>query len=86
MRLIALGLFVSISLPIAASAQPVTPPAPEAKAAKPEKAKKVCRSTFVTGQRIPRRECKTEAEWASVDGARDGMEALRIKTPTPQGN
>lgn len=45
---------------------------PAAKAAKPEKAKKICKNdSRVTGTRISKRICKTEEEWAKGE---DGLE------------
>lgn len=79
MRLIAAGLFASLVLAVPASAQTANPSATETKEAKPEKPKKICRSIEVTGQRIPRRECKTETEW-SGETVRDSNEDLRLKS------
>lgn len=85
MRLIAAGILASFAIAVPASGQTVTPSAPEAKEAKPEKAKRVCRSIPVTGQRIPRRECKTAAEWSTTDALRDSTEAMRVKSVGPVG-
>ena len=83
MRLFAVGLLASLAIAAPASAQsenPATAEATEAKEAPPAKAKRVCRSIKVTGQRVPRRECKLEAEWISVDAVRDSNEAIRLKS------
>lgn len=39
--------------------------------AKPVKVKKICRSIVATGTRLGKRECKTQAEWDSVDKSLD---------------
>ena len=83
MRLPIIGLLASLAIAVPASAQtekPTATEATEAKPASPAKAKRICRSIKVTGQRVPRRECKTEAEWASVDAAGDRTEALRVRS------
>lgn len=53
-------------------------------AAKPAKAKKVCRETFVkTGSRMGGgRKCKTAEEWAELDGGRKdvGVEEAQVGT------
>lgn len=43
----------------------------QAAASKPDlKAeKKVCRDMTPTGSRVPKRECRTKSEWASIDAA-----------------
>ncbi len=78
MRLIAAGLLASLIFTAPASAQ-TAPPQVEAQEAKPAKPKRVCRSIELTGQRVPKRVCKTEAEWAG-DSVRDGQEALRVRS------
>ncbi len=39
----------------------------ETAATKPVKVKKICRSIIATANRLGKRECKTQAEWDSVD-------------------
>lgn len=85
MRLIAVALFASLAIAVPASSQTADSSAAPADA-KPAKAKKICRSIQVTGQRIPRRECKTEEEWANIDAARDDLEGVRLRIDRPQGN
>lgn len=85
MRLLIVGLLASLAVAVPASAQTAAPAATEAKEAKPEKAKRVSRSIKVTGQRVPRRECRTEAEWSSVDAVGDSNESLRLKSVGPVG-
>lgn len=86
MRLIAVGLFASLAIAVPALGQIADASAAKPTGANPGKAEKICRSIVVTGQRIPRRECKTDADWANIDAARDDMEALRIKIDRPRGN
>lgn len=46
--------------------------------AKPVKVKKICRSIVATGTRLGKRECKTQAEWDSVDKSLDrGQSGVR---------
>jgi hypothetical protein len=45
--------------------------APEQPAAKPVKAKKICRSQIPTGRRISESICMTKAEWEAVDAANE---------------
>lgn len=90
MRLIAAGLvaFLLAAMPMGVAASPEArdAPASEAPQPRPEKAKRICRSTPVTGQRVPRRECKTAADWANADALRDDTDALRVKSATPVGS
>lgn len=85
MRLIAAGLFASLVIAVPASVQTANPSATETKEAKAEKPKKICRSVEVTGQRIPKRVCKTEAEWAA-GSASNGQDALRLRSAEMNGN
>lgn len=51
-------------------AQEAAPAKTEARVSgKDEEAKVVCRKLRVTGTRIPKRVCRTEAEWAAVEAA-----------------
>lgn len=46
----------------------------QAKPKKKAKEAKICRATEMTSSRMPRRQCKTEAEWAQFDaGANVGQ-------------
>ena len=77
MRLVALGFFASLALAIPASAQSVSQDG--AKEAKAEKPKRICKSIKETGRRIPRRECKTQAEW-SGDTVQDAAAAVHVRS------
>lgn len=85
MRLIAAGLFASLAIAAPALGQ-VDASATSPAGAKPAKAKKICRSIEVIGQRVPRRECRTQEDWANIDAGRDDMEALRLRIERTQGN
>lgn len=70
-------LIYSIALTLAAAtatADASAPPAP-AERAKPQKAKRICRTDRVTGSRLNSRTCKTQAEWDAFEGnAKDQLE------------
>jgi hypothetical protein len=75
------GIFAALAISVAAPAmgqatQTGTPKTGEVEAEKP---KKVCRSVQVTGHRVPKRECKTAADW-SGETVRDSNEDVRFKT------
>jgi hypothetical protein len=61
------GLLMAVSMPAAAIAADAAA-ADSAKPAKPAKAKKICRTDATqTVSRMPRRICKTAAEWENPD-------------------
>lgn len=86
MRMIMVAVLAALALPAVASARTTQSSTPEPTKSKPAKAKEICRVVKVTGQRVPRRECRTEAEWANIDAARDRMEGVRLRVDRPQGN
>ncbi len=51
--------------------------------AKPEKAKKICRSDGTTGSRLKSRICKTQEEWDAMNNAR--QDDIRSKTGGDSG-
>jgi hypothetical protein len=68
--LLAASLAVAAIGPTAAqSSQPAAP----ATADQPTTEKKVCRRQIGTGSIMPKRVCKTKAEWAAIDPRQDGL-------------
>lgn len=64
---------------VAAAAAAGSPPAasPQPAQTPPKKEKKICKSDAFVGSHIPRRICKTEAEWqAGKEGAKDTLDKL----------
>lgn len=62
-----------------AAAAASQPPAANPQAAEnpPKKEKRICKTDNFVGSHIPRRICKTEAEWqAGKQGAKDTMDAI----------
>ena len=70
----------AVAIPATASAAgqaAVVPPAPATQAPQPAKEKKICRTEEVTGSIMPKRVCRTRAEWgleASNDTKKPGYD------------
>ena len=85
MAFISLGILAALAVASPDAAQPASPAAAEPKEAKADKPKMVCRKIEITGRRIPKRECKTEAQWAA-DTVNNGQDALRLRSADMNGN
>ncbi len=71
-----IALSVAAGFATSAVAQAPQPSAPQVAA--PVKEKKICRSENSTGSILPKRTCKTQAEWTATDAAnRDVVEQRR---------
>lgn len=68
-------LFLSLALAAAAVDSPPADNVTTTQPAKPEKPKKICKTTKMTGSTIGRRVCKTQEQW---DGQRNGNDTLDV--------
>lgn len=80
MHLIAVALFASLAAASPASQGSADASTAQAQEAKPEKAKKICRAIEVTARRVPKRECKTEAEWTAEARRDNGDSRERVRS------
>ena len=85
MYLIAVGLFASLAAATPAAQGSADATSAQAREAKPEKAKKICRAIEVTARRVPKRECKTEAEW-DAEARRDSGGSMERVRSAATGN
>lgn len=73
MMTLALALLLSAT---AADKPEAGAPAVSAQTAKPEKPKRICKATKMTGSSIGRRVCKTQEQWDAI--AQDGAQSLDL--------
>jgi hypothetical protein len=66
---------LSLALAAAGTQGQAADPTGSTQTAKPEKPKKICRTTKMTGSTIGRRVCKTQEQW---DGQRNGNDTLDV--------
>lgn len=78
MRSLVLMTLLTIAAPVTAQEQ--------AKASKRDTAadKKICRNMMPTGSRLPKRECHTKSDWASID-RQNGDENLLARSQRQNG-
>jgi hypothetical protein len=69
-----MSIILSLALAAAAAETPPADGATTTQPAKPEKPKKICKATRMTGSSIGRRVCKTQEQWDNI--ARDGAQSL----------
>jgi hypothetical protein len=74
-RLIALSVIVALATPVVAAPDA---PAPAPAVSRVVKDKKICRAENSTGSIMPKRTCRTQAEWSALDIAnRDSVQQRR---------
>ncbi|WP_077146888.1 hypothetical protein [Sphingopyxis sp. KK2] len=71
-----MSILLSLALAAAAAENPPADGATTTQPAKPEKPKKICKTTKMTGSNLGKRVCKTQEQWDNI--ARDGAQSLDL--------